>query len=111
MRCWCTILQEGLSERKGGKLFEDSLLSRETFEHLSSWLDDCRKYSNQNLTIMLVANKCDLEAKREVSKEEGEAFAAKHGLMFLETSAKTVSKEGCIGRFISQTKISSGDKC
>jgi Ras-related protein Rab-2A len=38
---------------------------------------------------MLVGNKSDLEAKREVSKEEGEAFAAKNGLFFLETSAKT----------------------
>ncbi len=50
---------------------------------------DCRKYSNQNLTIMLVGNKCDLEAKREVSREEGEAFAQKNGLFFLEASAKT----------------------
>lgn len=31
----------------------------------------------------------DLEAKREVKKEEGEAFAREHGLVFMETSAKT----------------------
>jgi len=30
-----------------------------------------------------------LEAKREVKKEEGEAFAREHGLVFMETSAKT----------------------
>lgn len=33
--------------------------------------------------------KSDLEAKREVKKEEGEAFAREHGLVFMETSAKT----------------------
>lgn len=31
----------------------------------------------------------DLEAKREVKREEGEAFAREHGLVFMETSAKT----------------------
>lgn len=34
-------------------------------------------------------NLSDLEAKREVKKEEGEAFAREHGLVFMETSAKT----------------------
>ena len=38
---------------------------------------------------MLIGNKNDLEHRRQVSIEEGEAFAQKHGLMFLETSAKT----------------------
>lgn len=40
---------------------------------------------------MLVGNKCDLEDQRQVSKEEGEKFAAEHGLIFLETSAKTAA--------------------
>jgi len=40
------------------------------------------------MTIMLIGNKCDLEHRRQVSTEEGEAFAKKHHLMFLETSAK-----------------------
>lgn len=31
----------------------------------------------------------DLETRREVKKEEGEAFAREHGLIFMETSAKT----------------------
>jgi len=38
---------------------------------------------------MLVGNKCDEEEKRQVSREEGEKFAKQHGLLFLETSAKT----------------------
>jgi len=72
-----------------GALLVYDITRRDTYDHLTSWLEDCRKYSNQNLTIMLVGNKSDLETKREVSKEEGEAFAKKHDLFFLETSAKT----------------------
>lgn len=33
----------------------------------------------------------DLESRRAVQKEEGEAFAREHGLVFMETSAKTAS--------------------
>lgn len=31
----------------------------------------------------------DLDSRREVKKEEGEAFAREHNLIFMETSAKT----------------------
>eukprot|EP00191_Tetraselmis_sp_GSL018_P013822 CAMPEP_0177582398 /NCGR_PEP_ID=MMETSP0419_2-20121207/2716_1 /TAXON_ID=582737 /ORGANISM="Tetraselmis sp., Strain GSL018" /LENGTH=108 /DNA_ID=CAMNT_0019071617 /DNA_START=648 /DNA_END=971 /DNA_ORIENTATION=- len=41
------------------------------------------------MTIMLIGNKSDLNHRRAVSTEEGEAFAKEHGLVFLETSAKT----------------------
>lgn len=42
------------------------------------------------MIIMLIGNKADLaETKRRVSYEEGERFAKEHGLIFLETSAKT----------------------
>eukprot|EP00984_Skeletonema_dohrnii_P027199 scaffold16692_cov84-Skeletonema_dohrnii-CCMP3373.AAC.2 len=41
------------------------------------------------MVIMLIGNKNDLEHRRAVSTEEGKAFADKHGLIFMETSAKT----------------------
>jgi GTPase SAR1 family protein len=41
------------------------------------------------MTIMLIGNKCDLDARRQVSQEEGERFARDNGLIFMETSAKT----------------------
>lgn len=40
---------------------------------------------------MLIGNKSDLESRREVKKEEGEAFAREHGLVFMETSARTAA--------------------
>ncbi|KAB1226711.1 Ras-related protein Rab5 [Morella rubra] len=48
-----------------------------------------RKERNHNLVMALVANKSDLDSKREVEKEEGEQFSQENGMFFLETSAKT----------------------
>ena len=39
--------------------------------------------------VVLVGNKCDLEEKRVVTREEGEMMAASIGATFLEVSAKT----------------------
>lgn len=49
------------------------------------------KHSIPRLVIMLVGNKSDLIHSREVTFEEGAAFAESHGLIFLETSAKTAA--------------------
>eukprot|EP01132_Coremiostelium_polycephalum_P007378 gene7378-9062_t len=62
---------------------------RDSFESLSQWLSDCRKFSNGDVTITLIGNKCDLEANRQVSTSEAQAFASQNGLLFFETSAKT----------------------
>merc|ERR1712188_107759 len=72
-----------------GALLVYDITRRETFNHLTSWLDDARQHSNSNMTIMLIGNKSDLEHRRAVTFEEGEQFAKENGLIFLETSAKT----------------------
>ena len=41
------------------------------------------------MLIVLIGNKNDLDDKRQVSFEEGEAFAKRNDLVFFETSAKT----------------------
>lgn len=72
-----------------GALLVYDVTRRETFEHLQSWLSECKENSNMDLTILLIGNKSDLMHARVVSTEEGKEFADKHGLMFMETSAKT----------------------
>lgn len=72
-----------------GALLVYDITRRETFDHLSTWLDDARQHSSSNMVIMLIGNKSDIESRRDVSKEEGEAFAKENGLIFMETSAKT----------------------
>ncbi|KAG5494756.1 hypothetical protein GH5_03176 [Leishmania sp. Ghana 2012 LV757] len=72
-----------------GALLVYDVTRRDTFTHLQSWLEDAKANANTALVIMLIGNKCDLDSKRQVSREEGEAFARRNGLMFMETSAKT----------------------
>uniref|UniRef100_A0A7R9VA95 Uncharacterized protein n=1 Tax=Chlamydomonas euryale TaxID=1486919 RepID=A0A7R9VA95_9CHLO len=72
-----------------GALLVYDITRRETFMHLASWLEDARQHANPNMTIMLIGNKSDLSHRRAVTTEEGEAFAREHGLIFLETSART----------------------
>jgi len=72
-----------------GALLVYDVTRRETFDNLSSWLEDCRSHANPNMVIMLVANKADVTHRRAVSVEEGEMFARENGLLFVEASAKT----------------------
>jgi Ras-related protein Rab-2A len=72
-----------------GALLVYDITRRETFNHLTRWLEEARQNANQSMVIMLIGNKSDLDHRRQVTKEEGEKFAKDHGLIFLETSAKT----------------------
>jgi len=74
-----------------GALLVYDITRRDTFNHLTRWLEEARQNANASMVIMLIGNKSDLDHRRQVSKEEGEKFAKDHGLIFLETSAKTAA--------------------
>eukprot|EP00953_Heterococcus_sp_UTEX-ZZ885_P022130 12277-Heterococcus_DN1.PRE.3 len=74
-----------------GALLVYDITRRDTFNHLTRWLEEARQNSNSNMVIMLIGNKSDLEQRRAVSYKEGEQFATENGLIFLETSAKTAA--------------------
>ena len=73
------------------------------FTNIPTWLADVREHADPNLTCILVGNKVDLcedtessggaplasRRQREVTHEEGEAFAKREGLLFVESSAKS----------------------
>jgi Ras-related protein Rab-18 len=63
--------------------------SRESFDSIeNNWLKEAVEYFPDNdVVMMLVGNKIDL-GNRSVTKQEGESMARKHGMMFIETSAK-----------------------
>mmetsp|Transcript_6551 Transcript_6551/g.9524 ORF Transcript_6551/g.9524 Transcript_6551/m.9524 type:complete len:212 (-) Transcript_6551:46-681(-) len=71
-----------------GALLLYDISRKETFDSLINWLNDAKEHSNEKMTIVLVGNKCDKEAERQVPYEMGQKFAEEHGMLFLETSAK-----------------------
>jgi len=72
-----------------GCLLVYDISRRETFDHATQWLQDVRTHCGSKTVIMLVGNKSDLPRK-QVSYKEGAQLAKDNGLVFIETSAKTI---------------------
>ncbi|KAJ7118063.1 P-loop containing nucleoside triphosphate hydrolase protein [Mycena epipterygia] len=76
-------------QRGQAALLVYSIASRATFDGLESFRHIVKRIKGGDAILILVGNKCDLEARREVSQEEGAALALQLGCKFIETSAKT----------------------
>lgn len=62
--------------------------NRDSFDAVNKWIDEVRKERDNEVMIVLVGNKCDLDCNRAVSKSEGQQKASHLGALFIETSAK-----------------------
>ncbi|KAL4433544.1 hypothetical protein ABPG74_002941 [Tetrahymena malaccensis] len=72
-----------------GALVVYDITRRDTFKHITRWVEEATNNGNSTLTFMLIGNKSDLESQREVTYEEGLQLAKEHNMLFIETSAKT----------------------
>ena len=63
--------------------------NRDSFDHISNWIEDCLAQSPKTVFMVLVGNKSDLNDNRKVSFQEGQDMARNNNMMFFETSAKT----------------------
>lgn len=70
-----------------GAMLVYDITKRQTFDHISRWLEELRGHADNNIVIMLIGNKTDLGSLRAVSTEDAKEFAEREGLFFLETSA------------------------
>lgn len=61
---------------------------RQSFLDAGNWIDDVKSERDNQVIIVLVGNKTDLQDKRQVTPQEGEAKAKEVGAIFIETSAK-----------------------
>ena len=62
-----------------GKCCTIFISSRETYNTLTTWLTDARTLASPNIVIILVGNKRDLDADREVTFLEASRFAQENG--------------------------------
>ena len=95
MQIWDTAGQERFrnvisSYFKGahGILLIYDITARDSFKELENWLGEVERNATPQVLKILIGNKCDLEEQRQITVDEGEAFAARNGMKFIETSAK-----------------------
>lgn len=65
------------------------ITNQDTFGRAKTWVKELQKQASPSIVIALAGNKADLASKRMVDLEEAQAYADEHGLLFMETSAKT----------------------
>ena len=56
---------------------------------VDKWIEDAKALREDDVLLILAANKTDLADHRQVSTEEGKEYAEKMNLLFFETSAKS----------------------
>lgn len=71
-----------------GAIVVYDITSSTSFERAKMWINQLREHLGRKVVIALTANKADLSEFRQVSTEEGQAYAAAQDLLFFETSAK-----------------------
>nr|XP_033809701.1 ras-related protein Rab-39B-like [Geotrypetes seraphini] len=75
-----------------GVLLMFDLTNRKSFESILLWYREVTEWVQPvKMTFLLVGHKSDLEAQRQVPREEAETFAATLGMSYVETSAKNNS--------------------
>lgn len=84
------LLPTYFRKAKGVILVYD-ITNQKSFESLNErWMAQLNDHASADeLAKLLVGNKSDLEASREVSKEKAQQFCQQYGMELLETSAKS----------------------
>ena len=71
-----------------GALLIFDITSKMTFDRISFWMNELNEKKKLNeLGLLLIGNKIDLNDKRKVDKEEAETFAKENNINYYETSA------------------------
>ncbi|XP_078372247.1 ras-related protein Rab-13-like [Oculina patagonica] len=58
-----------------------------SFMNITRWISKIRENADKNVNKILIANKCDLEEKRKITRERGEELAENLGIPYVEMSA------------------------
>ncbi|XP_060057439.1 ras-related protein Rab-13 isoform X1 [Erinaceus europaeus] len=65
------------------------ITDEKSFENIQNWMKSIKENASAGVERLLLGNKCDMEAKRKVQREQADKLAREHGIRFFETSAKS----------------------
>lgn len=74
-----------------GILLVYDVTNMETFANVEKWINEIYKFVPQDIPILLIGNKIDLESIRVISTNEGLLLSKKYNCEFVEVSAKEYS--------------------
>ncbi|PVF95358.1 ras-domain-containing protein [Serendipita vermifera] len=81
-----------LIRRSHGFVLVFDTTSLESFNWIRNWIEEAEKHKITEFDLaprILVGNKVDLTDQRAVEASMAQDFAAEHGMVYMETSAKT----------------------
>lgn len=64
------------------------ITNEKSFDNIKNWIRNIEEHASADVEKMVLGNKCDVNDKRQVSKDRGEKLALEYGIKFMETSAK-----------------------
>ncbi|EDS29629.1 ras-related protein Rab-8A [Culex quinquefasciatus] len=64
------------------------ITQEKSFENIKNWIRNIEENASADVEKMLLGNKCELNEKRQVTRDRGEQLAVEYGIKFMETSAK-----------------------
>ncbi|XP_065073314.1 ras-related protein Rab-1A-like isoform X1 [Ochlerotatus camptorhynchus] len=65
--------------------------NKKSFDSVNSWLKEIDEHANENVTKLLVGNKCDLQTQKVVDTTTAMEYANQLAIPFLETSTKNAT--------------------
>lgn len=63
------------------------ITSQKSFESVKFWVEELRQNTGNDIIIVIVGNKCDLEQMKVVDTDKAEAYTKSVGATYIETSA------------------------
>lgn len=89
----CRSITKSYYRNSVGALLVYDITNRSSFEHIPLWMMEARRHIEPHRPVFaLVGCKLDLVSsggRRDVTREEAQAFAEQNGMHHVETSAKT----------------------
>jgi small GTP-binding protein len=77
-----------------GAVLAYDITDKESFDKVKVWLKELHQVVGENIHVVVVGNKCDLERERKVVKKEAEEWSAANGAQHFLCSAKLGMRVG-----------------